>query len=488
MRLDQLLRDVEIVRASDLTADVKMPFRMPAQAHPDGVFFKCKARPLNVTALEAVTRGATRVILEEGDLEENALPAGVARIVVANVNRAYATACANFSGNGHRKLTLIGVAGTKGKTTVCHLVDAALRRAGARTAMCSSLVLRHPQGETPAINTTPDPMLLHLFLAEAARQNATHAIVEVSSTGIAEERLHGLQFDAVAFTKMDRDRPGQHAGREREMAARRRLFCDASLHASPSTLCVINGDDPVGSELALSASGRVQTFGLGDVAYSSDESGLRIAFDGDELRLPLFGEHNVSNALAAVALATHVLGSRRAAIDGMTDIQPIPGRLERIPTTLDVQVYVDCARTLESVETVLAAITAISGKRKRVAVVGCSGDSDRRKRPLLARAVAADSDICILTTDNPNHEHPASIIREMIAGLRPAQQKAEVRAILDRTTAIEEAIELAMPGGVVVLLGKGEERFQLIEGKRLPHSDRAVAERVLRQLAARATP
>jgi UDP-N-acetylmuramoyl-L-alanyl-D-glutamate--2,6-diaminopimelate ligase len=205
-------------------------------------------------------------------------------------------------------------------------------------------------------------------------------------------------------------------------------------------------------------------------------------FNGDELRLPLFGEHNVSNALAAVALATHVLGSRRAAIDGMTDVQPIPRRLERIRTTLDVQVYVDCARTVESVETVLATIAAISGKRKRVAVLGCSGDSDRRKRTLMARAAAAGSDICILPSDNPNQEHPASIIRDMITGLRPSEQKAEVRAILDLEAAIEKAIELAMPDGVVVLLGKGTERFQLVEGKRFPHSDYAVAERVLNQL------
>jgi UDP-N-acetylmuramoyl-L-alanyl-D-glutamate--2,6-diaminopimelate ligase len=410
-------------------------------------------------------------VVEDGDPEEATLSPDIPRTIVRNVNRAYATACANFTGNAHRELTLIGVTGTKGKTTTCHLVDAALRRAGIRTALCSSLVLRLPDAARAAVNTTPEPLLLHTFFAEALRQKASHVIMEVSSIGIAEERIHGLRFHSVAFTNLGSDHLQYHGGHDKYVAAKRRLLCDASFHVSPSTLCVINGDDPVGQELARSTPARVQSFGLhaGDLfpeAYSCDESGIRLQINGLDLQLPLLGEHNVHNALAAIALTANVLGSLPATIEAISAVKPIPGRLERIPTTLGVQVYVDYAHTPESVKAVLETIAAFSGERKRVALVGCSGNSDHMKRPQMARAAAANSDICILTSDNPNHEHPASIIRDMLAGLRPDEKCAELRSIVDRQAAISKAIELALPEGVVVLLGKGAERFQLVDGRR----------------------
>jgi UDP-N-acetylmuramoyl-L-alanyl-D-glutamate--2,6-diaminopimelate ligase len=460
---------------------------VPSQVRPGSVFVKCAWPTLRTTAAEGVRSGASHIVLQEGDPEQATLPPEVSRTVVRDVNRAYAVMCANFTGNAHHKLKLIAVTGTKGKTTTCHLVDDALRHAGIETALCSSLALRLPRAVRASVNTTPEPLLLHSFLAEASRQGASHATIEVSSIAIAEERIHGLRFDALGFTNLGSDHLEYHGGRERYADVKRRLFCDPSFHASPSTLCAINGDDPVGRELARSTLGRVQTFGLhtGELtpsAYSCDESGIWMRIEGRELHLPLLGEHNLSNALAAITLTAGILGSVPAAIDAMVGAKPVPGRLERMETTLDVQVYVDYAHTPESVEAVLDTIAAIAGNRRRVAVVGCSGNSDRQKRPRIARAAAAGSDICILTSDNPNHEHPASIIRDMIAGLRPSEQRAELHTIIDRRAAITKAIELALPNGVVVLLGKGTERFQLIEGRRVPHSDRAVAGSILSQL------
>lgn len=484
LRIDELFSGIDVVETSDPSVDIKTVGGLPQHVGPSGAFFKLKSPTMHLTAAAALAEGAGHVVLEEGDPEAATLPPAVPRTIVRNVNRAYAAACANLSRNAHRKMTFIGVTGTKGKTTVCHLVDAALRKAGVRTALISSLALRFPDGsERPAMNTTPDPLLLHLFLMEALRKKATHVIMEVSSIGIAEERMHGLRFQSVAFTNLGSDHFEYHGGRGNYIAAKQRLLCDPSLHASISTLCVINGDDAVGRELAAAA-GRVQTYGLRDGTvtpeeYSFDESGMTIRVGGRQLRLPLLGEHNVSNALAAVALTAEVLGSVPAAIAAMNDAPPIPGRLQRIPTSLGVQVYVDYAHTPESVEAVLDTIAAIAGGKRRIAVVGCSGNSDRRKRPLIARAAAAASDICILTSDNPNHEHPASIIRDMIAGLRG---RAELRTIIDRPTAIAQAIELAHPDGVVVILGKGTERFQLINGKRIPHNDATVAARILSSL------
>lgn len=482
MNLQALLEGAEVVETSGAELEVRSLGALPGHGGRGGVFFKCVSPTMHVPASEALSHGAAHVVLDENDPELETLPPGVSRTIVRNVHRAYATACANFTGNAQRQMTFIGVTGTKGKTTVCHLVDAALRKAGLRTALVSSLVMRLPESERHAVNSTPEPLLLHLFLAEALRQKVSHVVMEASSIGIAEERVHGIGFDAVAFLNLGSDHFEYHGGRANYIAAKRRLICDPSLHASGATLCVINGEDEVGRELAACAEGRVQTFGLhdGDLvadSYSFDASGMTVSIQGRELRLPLLGRHNVANALAAVALAARVLGSVPAAIEAMRDAPPIAGRLERVPSRLGVEVYVDYAHTPESVAAVLETIAAIAPDRRRVAVVGCSGNSDRRKRPLIARAAAAASDICILTSDNPNHEHPAAIIRDMVFGLRG---RAEVRTIIDRPTAIAQAIELAMPDGVVVLLGKGTERFQLIEGKRIPHSDSGIAARILR--------
>ncbi len=487
MKLEDVLAGVDVVRESDLSIDVSSIAILPERVRPGSIFVKCSSPTLRTTAAAAVKNGARLVVLEEEDHEEETLPQDVARIVVRNANRAYAAACANFTGNAHRNLTLIGVTGTKGKTTTCHLIEAALRAAGLRTALSNSLVMKLPDGFQPAVNTTPEPLLLHSFLAEARHQAVTHAIMEVSSIGIAEERIHGLRFAAVAFTNLGSDHLEYHRGRDNYIAMKQRLICDPVFHASPSTLCAINGDDPVGRRFESCAPGRVQTFGLRDAdltpqQYSCDESGLTMRIGGRDLRLPLLGEYNVRNVLAALTVTADVLGSLPAAIDAMAAAKPIPGRLERVPTALGVSVYVDYAHTPESVEAVLQTISAIAGDRRLVAVVGCSGNSDRRKRPLMARAAAAGSDMCILTSDNPNHEHPAAIIRDMIAGLGPGDQRGEVRTIVDRPTAIAKAIELALPGGVVVLLGKGSEQFQLIDGRRIPHSDRGVAARILDQL------
>ena len=463
----------------------------PEQVRRNTLFVKTRYPELrSVTAREALRVGARYVVLEEDDEELPSLPAGTPVAVVRNVKRAYATACANFAGNVHRKLTLIGVTGTKGKTTTCHLIDAALRAAGLRTGLISSAVWRLPDAEAVARNTTPEPALLHHFFHELHRQGGTHAVLEVSSIGILEERVHGLAFAGVAFTNLGTDHFEYHGGRDAYLATKRRLFDDPAFHASPNTICALNADDPVGRSFAGSAAGRVVTYGLRDAdvtpeSYSFDSSGLSIRLDGVDVRLPLVGEHNVSNALAAYTLTADILGSGRAAAEAMGHAQPVPGRLERVPTTLGMDVYVDFAHTPESVTAVLTALRAVAGSRRCIAVVGCSGKSDHGKRAPMARAAVSGADQVVITSDNPNHEHPGSIARDMLAGISADVASERFRVVLDRHSAIKAAIELAQPDGIVVLLGKGTETYQMINGRRTPHSDAASAASVLRELEAR---
>lgn len=464
---------------------------LPSKVRPDTLFFKCRYHGLEVTAAEAIAKGARYVVLQEGDAEEQTLPPDVTRTIVRDVNRTFAVACGRFFLQAHRNLTIIGVTGTKGKTTVCHLLDAALRQAGLKTGLVTSLIRRLPKGEFQATNTTPTPFGLHRFLRRAHRQGVTHVVLEVSSIAIAESRVHGLRFAALAFTNLGSDHIEYHGGRDAYLDTKQQLFSDPSMHASRDTLCVINTDDQDGRAVRDAAVGRVVTFGLRDAdlvpeSWSCDASGMRLRIEGHETHLPLFGEHNVYNTLAAIALARDVLGSTATAMDAMRYAAPLPGRLERVPTALGVDVYIDYAHTPESVEAALRAVAGISGTRKRIAVVGCSANSDRGKRPLVARAAAAGADICILTSDNPDFEEPELIVREMLAGLdRATESSGRVHTIIDRAQAIAAAIDLAMPDGTVIVMGKGSERAQFVRGQRLPYNDLEVAADVLRTIERR---
>lgn len=474
--LSSLLFDSNVIR---MRGDIDVEPRVFAEGL---LFWKIRSPQFHFTALDALRRGAKFVVLRDGDDEEHELPEHAPYAVVDDVNRTYARVCSHLAGDAHRKLTLIGVTGTKGKTTVCHLVESALRSAGVKTGLISSLVNRMPGWSQPAVNTTPEPLALHGFLAELHRRGGTHAVIEISSIGIAEERLLGLQFDALAFTNLGSDHLEYHGGRDHYIAAKQRIFTETEFHRSSSTLCAFNADDPVGRELAASSAGHVVTFSLSDAAVAFDGGGIAMRISGRELHSPLIGRHNAENLLAAAVIVNHVLQSDDAALH-LRNAGPLPGRLEKLATPIGVDVYIDYAHTPESVEAALAAVRQVAGSRRVIGVIGCSGNSDKRKRPLVARAAIDGADVTILTSDNPGNEHAAGILMDMLRGVRGATAD-RLRTIVDRRTAVAAAIEAALPDGVVVLMGKGTENFQLIQGLKVPYSDHRAAMDVLRDLAA----
>jgi UDP-N-acetylmuramoyl-L-alanyl-D-glutamate--2,6-diaminopimelate ligase len=482
--LERLLGDTGIVRTGGGMDIGSMPLH-PRQLRDGNVFFKLRSPQFRRSVAEAIRGGAKFVVLESGDREEGTVPAGVPFLIVDNVNRAYARVCSRLFGEAHQGLSLIGVTGTKGKTTVCHLVEGALRACGVRVGLVSSLVRRLPEAEQPAPNTTPDPLSLHSFLADLRRHGGTHAVIEVSSIGIAEERIFGLRFDALAFTNLGSDHLEYHGGRDAYIAVKRRIFTDSAFHRSASTLCAFNADDPVCREAAKSSSGRVVTFGFAaaDVTpedYRSSADGITLRLNGHELKSPLFGRHNASNLLAAAVIVGDVMRSDDAFLQ-LRNVTTLPGRLERLTTTAAVDVYVDYAHTPESVRAALAAVREISAGRRIVSLVGCSGNSDRAKRPLMARAAIEGSDFCVFTSDNPGNEHPASIVMEMLRGA--GGTGGRMKTVLDRNAAIASAIREALPDGIVVLMGKGVEKSQRIAGVNVPHSDHATAARVLSEVS-----
>jgi UDP-N-acetylmuramoyl-L-alanyl-D-glutamate--2,6-diaminopimelate ligase len=470
LSLGELLEGTKILRTGgepDILA-VRPERRQIAQ---DNIFFKVRSSRRHMSAADAIRRGAEYVVLEAGDEEEATLPPGFPYAVVDDVNGAYARTCSRLF-EAHRQLTLIGVTGAKGKTTVCHLIDAALRASGIRTGLVSSLVFRLPDSERPTARWVPDTLTIHGFLRALRDQGGTHAVIELASLGIAEDRLYGLQFDALAFTN--------HGAGDAHSAANRHLL-NPDFHKSSMTLCAFNGDDPTGRELARSSPGRVVTFGFGaaDVtpeSYASDRAGISMRLNGRDLRFPLIGRHNAENVLAAAAIVGGVVPSKDAAVH-LQDVRPLPGRLERLPAPAGIDVYLDQPYMPANIEASIAAVREFAGSRRIVCVIGGAGAVDRALRPLRATAAVNAADYCILTIDDPANEHPGSVMMDMLKGVRHATPD-RWKTILHRPTAIETAIREASPDGIVVVMGRRAN------GTELRDDDRHLAMDVLNELVA----
>jgi UDP-N-acetylmuramoyl-L-alanyl-D-glutamate--2,6-diaminopimelate ligase len=473
LTLSELLSGTTILRTGGDPDILSIHVELRQIAERD-LYFKLRSHHVRISAADAIRQGARYVVLETGDEEEPTLPPSLPYAVVDNVNRAFACTCSRLFGEAHRQLTIIGVTGARGKTTVCHLIEAALRASGVRTGLISSLVFRLPESELPAAISISDSLSLHGFLAALLRMGGTHAVLELPSAAIAEERIFGLQFGALAFTNAGT------GDRDDHQAVNRRLFTDPAFHQPSTTLCAFNRDDATGRELASASPGRVVTFGFGAAEvtpehYSCDRAGISVRLNGRDLRFPLIGRPNVMNVLAAAAVVGGITQKEDAVLLLQT-MRPLPGRMERLPAAADVDVYLDQAYTPGDIEVSLAAVREFAGPRRIVCVAGSAGGSDRRQRALRARAALNASDLCILTSDDPGDEHPTSIVMDMVKGAGHVAP-GRLRTIIDRSTAIAVAIREALPDGIVVLMGKR------VTGTELRNGDRRVAIDVLNEIA-----
>jgi UDP-N-acetylmuramoyl-L-alanyl-D-glutamate--2,6-diaminopimelate ligase len=491
MTLDVLLRGVDVVRGAEANPDICRVSRV-AEGVDRATVFVAYRSPLVKHRHElhdAARVGAAVIMVDEHD--ERPCGSGSPTVVVRHVNQAYATICANLFGNAHRELRFYGVTGTKGKTTTCHLVESILRRAGVRTGLITSLVQRIGRREMVSDQTTPDAARLHKQLRKMCAAGVTHVVLEVSSIGLAEDRLHGIRFDGVVLTNLAPDHLDYHGGLAAYKAAKRRLFTESAFHTPDRSVSVLNLDDPFGVELAGEALGTVVTYGIenGDVRPQDvDVTGgrVRATIGGRSFESRLPGTHNLSNLLAALALTQAELGMSDALATGVRDVTGLPGRFEHVPPPAPgaVDVFVDYAHTPESVRAVLTAAEAIGRDRRRVVVVGCRGGSDKSKRVPMAQAALAHSDVCILTSNNPNREDPHRIIRDMTSGLPVTElvRAGKLALVADRREAIYRAVEAAAPNGIVMLLGRGSQTTHTIGVCEMPFDDREVARAALASL------
>jgi UDP-N-acetylmuramoyl-L-alanyl-D-glutamate--2,6-diaminopimelate ligase len=440
-------------------------------------------------AHEAVGRGAVALAAEhplEG-LE------GIPQVRVADSRRALSALAARFYGHPGSRLRLIGITGTEGKTTTAFLVDSILRAAGRGTGLFGTIVNRVGPKESPADLTTPEAPDLQRLLWECAEAGVSDVTMEVSSHALAQGRVADCEFDVAVLTNLHADHLDYHGSHDAYRLAKMRLFRELGCGPDKKgrSAGVVNGDDPHADEFARVTACPVLTFAVGSPAHIVGRPLLgrlrRTVFRVRTERwvgvitLRLTGAFNVSNALAAIGVAECLEiapGDIRA---GLEALHTVPGRFEVISRRGGPMVVIDFAHTLAAFGQVLPALHRLVPGRV-ITVFGCAGDRDRTKRAGIGWLVTRLSDYAIVTTDNPAHEDPAEIAREVTAGAREADPAGERhRVILDRFSAVEAALDLARPGDAVLLAGKGHEDCQIVEGRRVPYSDRTTATELLRK-------
>lgn len=447
---------------------------------------------------EALARGAAAVLARSPVAD---LP--VPQIVVGDVRAALGPAAERVYGEPTSDLTSVGVTGTNGKTTVTWLLDATLRGLGARPALLGTVVARRPGGAaTPAALTTPEADDVARFARAAVDDGGTHLLMEVSSIALDQRRADGVAWDVVAFTNLSRDHLDYHRTLEAYGAAKARLFRELGGRAT----WVVHVDDAFGAQLAADAprgARVIRCSTAGDAAAAIrvrearlERGGLRATVatpDGDvALASPLVGAHNLENLLVALGVTVALGHDAREAAVALGEAPAAPGRLERIEGDDDVAVFVDYAHTPDALGRVLAALRPITPGRL-VVVFGCGGDRDRGKRGPMGAVGAGESDLALLTSDNPRTEAPEAILAAVADGARGTGRPrldaealhpgaAPARGWLveeDRRRAIHMAVAQARPGDTVLVAGKGHEPYQILGTRKTAFDDRDEARRAL---------
>lgn len=426
----------------------------------------------HVFAGDATARGAAALVVERW------LPLEVAQVRVPSVREAMGPVAAAFFGRPADRLRMVGVTGTSGKTTITYLLEAVFGAAGRTPGVIGTTGVRIDGRPVPLSRTTPEAPDLHRLLAEMLDDGVDIVAMEVSSHGLAQHRVGGVGFEVAVFTNLSQDHLDFHGTMEDYFEAKARLFA-----AGLSARAVVNHDSAEGRRLE----GRIPTTTFGtqpgadvlgvDVRASGD--GISFEVDGVRLRSPLRGLFNVSNCLAAIATA-RVLGiADEISVPAIGSVGGVPGRVEAVDEGQDFLVMVDYAHKPDGVENVLRTARPLTAGRL-IVVLGCGGDRDRAKRPLMGRASTANADLTVITSDNPRSEDPLAIIGEIEPGAKLGGGEYVVEP--DRRAAIRLALRTASRGDVVVIAGKGHETYQELADRTIPFDDREVAAAELREL------
>lgn len=452
---------------------------------------------------QAVTAGASALVVQDrpaSSLEPGAsappVPA-VPMVRVQDSRLALGLLASRFHRDPSSRLSLIGVTGTNGKTTITYLCKGVLEAAGRKVGIIGTVAYQIGAERLAASHTTPGAVELQALLARMVEAGLDSVVMEVSSHALALDRTVGCEFDAAVFTNLTQDHLDFHADLEDYFRTKLRLFTglgQAGLKPRPKR-AIVNVDDERGGRVCEASAAPVWTYAIKKQADIRAEE-VRLSLGGTkftavtpagrfQVESRLVGEHNVYNLLAAIGVGLHEGLSPSQIQAGLKSVVNVPGRFERVEAGQDFTVVVDYAHTEDALVRLLTAAQQLKTGRV-ITVFGCGGDRDRGKRPKMGRAAARLSDLVIATSDNPRSEDPLAILKEVEAGLRSAIEAKETGAryevIADRRLAIEAAVRAAQPGDMVLIAGKGHEDYQIVGSQRLHFDDREVARAALEKL------
>jgi UDP-N-acetylmuramoyl-L-alanyl-D-glutamate--2,6-diaminopimelate ligase len=437
--------------------------------------------------------GAVAVLVERTDLSETVLRGGTV-VKMANARQGLAAVASQFYGDPSRKLTMVGVTGTNGKTTTTFLIESVLQHAGHHVGLVGTIGYRCNGLEIEAARTTPESCDLQALLERMARLHADSVVMEVSSHALALHRVDGCEFDVAVFTNLTQDHLDFHDTMEAYRNAKLSLFEGLGVGSTKTVekAAVVNLDDPA-ADLFLGAT-RVRRYtysveGPADLSVTDVDMGpdgircrLQTPWGTTAIRSPLLGPYNLSNVVAAAATGLHLGADLSAVADGIAALHHVPGRCERVEEGQAFSVMVDYAHTPDALRRVLRMARQCCPGRL-IVLFGCGGERDRGKRPLMGEAALQLADFTVITSDNPRGEDPHQIIEEVETGAKKVwgQGKGYV-TILDRGMAIREALSLAGRGDMVVIAGKGHETYQILRDRTISFDDRLVAREGLHEL------
>jgi UDP-N-acetylmuramoyl-L-alanyl-D-glutamate--2,6-diaminopimelate ligase len=422
---------------------------------------------------KAIEQGAAAVLCEHVPAEQQP---GVTYVVVASTEATVGEVATQYYGDPSRRLKLVGVTGTNGKTTIATLLYNMFRKLGYKCGLLSTVCNYIEDEAVPASHTTPDPIELNALLARMVEAGCEYAFMECSSHAIAQHRIGGLRFVGGLFTNLTRDHLDYHKTVENYRDAKKMFFDGLGKEA----FAITNADDKNGQYMVQNTRAQVKTYSMRTLAdfrariIECHFEGMYLEIDGREVGVQFIGRFNVSNLLCVYGAAVMLGQQPEDVLVAMSTLKSVNGRLDPIRSPEGFTAVVDYAHTPDALENVLNAIHEVLGEKGRVITVcGAGGNRDKGKRPLMAQEAVKQSDRVIITSDNPRFEEPQDIINDMVAGLDQKQMK-KVLTIADRREAIRTACMLAQKGDVILIAGKGHEDYQEIKGVKHHFDDHEV--------------
>jgi UDP-N-acetylmuramoyl-L-alanyl-D-glutamate--2,6-diaminopimelate ligase len=468
--------------AGDTSVEIQSLCLDSREAKPGSLFVAVKGTQVDGHAYiaKAVASGAAAIVCQELPAE---LSDRVVYVQVADSAQALGWIAANFYGNPSAKMKLVGVTGTNGKTTSVTLLFQLFRKLGYNVGLLSTVQNQINEEIIPTAHTTPDAIRMNELMAAMVEQGCTHCFMEVSSHAVAQQRIAGLTFTGAVFTNITHDHLDFHGTFDNYIKAKKKFFDDLPA----SAFALVNADDKRGLVMLQNTQAKRSTLslqGIGDFKgrlIANTLQGLQMEINGKEVWFKLIGNFNAYNLLGVYAVAILLGENSEEVLTQLSALYAAPGRFEQVVGPTQVTGIVDYAHTPDALENVLSTIQSLrEGNEQIITVVGCGGNRDAAKRPLMAKIACKYSDKVILTSDNPRFEDPETILAQMNEGVSITDRK-KVVVIADRKEAIRQAYGMARSRDIILVAGKGHEKYQEIAGVKHPFDDKQVLQETMRQ-------